>query len=79
VTSRPAPHYAITINTRGNCHRLKDKIEAGLIRTEKSAVAEGPTPVEFSKPRVVDATHHGLAMEVQRGKVKVIKGERDRQ
>jgi len=40
VTSRPAPHYAITINTRGNCHRLKDKIEAGLIRTEESAAAE---------------------------------------
>jgi DNA replication protein DnaC len=30
-------HHAITINIRGNSYRLKDKLKAGLIRTEESA------------------------------------------
>jgi len=30
---------------------------------------------DLAGAKVVDATHHGLAMEVQRGKVKVIEGE----
>jgi DNA replication protein DnaC len=31
-------HHAITINIRGNSYRLKDKLKAGLIRAEESAV-----------------------------------------
>jgi DNA replication protein DnaC len=31
-------HHAITINIRGNSYRLKDKLKAGLIRTEEPAV-----------------------------------------
>ena len=31
-------HHAITINIRGNSYRLKDKLKAGLIRTEDPAV-----------------------------------------
>jgi len=30
-------HHAITINIRGNSYRLKDKLKAGLIRTEEPA------------------------------------------
>ena len=33
-------HHAITINIRGNSYRLKDKLKAGLIRTEESAVTQ---------------------------------------
>ncbi|MCX7172458.1 MAG: IS21-like element helper ATPase IstB [Proteobacteria bacterium] len=29
-------HHAITLNIRGNSYRLKDKLKAGLIRTEES-------------------------------------------
>ena len=29
-------HHATTLNIRGNSYRLKDKLKAGLIRTEKS-------------------------------------------
>src|SRR5437868_7167583 len=32
-------HHAITINIRGNSYRLKEKLKAGLIRTEESATA----------------------------------------
>ena len=32
-------HHAFTINIRGNSYRLKDKLKAGLIRTEESATA----------------------------------------
>ena len=32
-------HHAITINIRGNSYRLKDKLKAGLIRTEEPAAA----------------------------------------
>lgn len=28
-------HHAITLNIRGNSYRLKDKLKAGLIRTEE--------------------------------------------
>src|SRR5690606_16662621 len=31
-------HHAITINIRGNSYRLKDKLKAGLVRTEEPAV-----------------------------------------
>ena len=30
-------HHSITINIRGNSYRLKDKLKAGLVRTEESA------------------------------------------
>lgn len=30
-------HHAITINIRGNSYRLKDKLKAGLVRTEEPA------------------------------------------
>lgn len=33
-------HHAITINIRGNSYRLKDKLKAGLIRTEEPAAVE---------------------------------------
>ena len=29
-------HHAITLNIRGNSYRLKDKLKAGLIRTEEA-------------------------------------------
>lgn len=32
-------HHAITINIRGNSYRLKDKLKAGLIRTDEPAAA----------------------------------------
>ena len=32
-------HHAITLNIRGNSYRLKEKLKAGLIRTEESATA----------------------------------------
>jgi DNA replication protein DnaC len=31
-------HHSITINIRGNSYRLKDKLKAGLVRTEEPAV-----------------------------------------
>jgi len=31
-------HHAITINIRGNSYRLKDKLKAGLIRTEEPTI-----------------------------------------
>ena len=31
-------HHAITINTRGDSYRLKDKLKAGLIRADEPAV-----------------------------------------
>jgi len=30
-------HHAITLNIRGNSYRLKDKLKAGLLRTEEPA------------------------------------------
>ena len=30
-------HHSITINIRGNSYRLKDKLKAGLVRTEEPA------------------------------------------
>jgi DNA replication protein DnaC len=32
-------HHAITLNIRGNSYRLKEKLKAGLIRSEESATA----------------------------------------
>jgi len=32
-------HHAITVNIRGNSYRLKEKLKAGLIRTEEPATA----------------------------------------
>jgi len=32
-------HHAVTLNIRGNSYRLKDKLKAGLIRTEEAAPA----------------------------------------
>ena len=32
-------HHAITLNISGNSYRLKEKLKAGLIRTEESAAA----------------------------------------
>ena len=29
-------HHAVTLNVRGNSHRLKEKLEAGLVRTEEA-------------------------------------------
>jgi DNA replication protein DnaC len=29
-------HYAITLNIRGNSYRLKEKLKAGLVRTEEA-------------------------------------------
>lgn len=33
-------HHAITMNIRGNSYRLKDKLKAGLIRTDEPTAAE---------------------------------------
>lgn len=32
-------HHAITLNIRGNSYRLKEKLKAGLVRSEESATA----------------------------------------
>lgn len=29
-------HHAVTLNTRGNSYRLKEKLKAGLVRTEEA-------------------------------------------
>lgn len=38
-------HHAITINIRGNSYRLKDKLKAGLVRTEPAAETSDSTRV----------------------------------
>lgn len=38
-------HHAITINIRGNSYRLKDKLKAGLIRTEAATEIDDSTRV----------------------------------
>jgi DNA replication protein DnaC len=40
ILDRVLPH-AVTINIRGNSYRLKDKLKAGLVRTEESMTMTG--------------------------------------